>query len=137
MIDCHSKPQFLCGALYGHCEIQHRELLGELLEYTEFTGSRGIEARQFDATHRIADIKKATRLAAFAVNRQRMPDSGLRAEVIQYCAQHVVVVEAVDQPFIKYCIIRHGAVDHSLLQVCGAQSPDLAAERDIMAVMNL
>ena len=82
-------------------QFQHRELLRELVEDPAFSGARRIQAGQFDAAHGVANIEKAARLSALAVDRQRMAHGGLRAEAIQHGAEHLVVIEAVDQRLIQ------------------------------------
>ena len=59
------------------------------------------------------------------------------AKTIQHGAEHFIVVEAIDEGLIERHLIRHGAVHHALVQVGGAQPPDLAGEHDVMAVMHL
>ena len=78
-------------------QLQHRELLGELVEHAEFAGLGRMQAGDLDAAHRIANIQKAARLAALAVDRERMPDRRLHAEAVQHRAEDFVVIEAVDQ----------------------------------------
>ena len=48
-----------------------------------------------------------------------------------------VVIEAVDQGFVERRFVGHGAVHHALVQIGGAQAPDLAGEHDVVAVVHL
>src|SRR5947209_4896108 len=135
VIDGHAEPQFLARGLYHSRQLQHRKLLSELVEYSEFAALRRMQACQFNAAHRITNIKEAACLAAFAVNRNRMPDSRLDAETVQGRAKHLIVIKTVDQRWMQGNFVRNSAIDHALVQVCGAHAPDLAAEGDVMAVM--
>ena len=75
-------------------------------------------------------------MAAFAVHSERMSDGRLHAEAIQHRAENFVVVEAIDQRFVQRHFIGHGSVNHALIQIGGAQSPDLAGEHDVVAVVH-
>src|ERR1700733_8680323 len=66
MIDLDRKPQISGRRLYDLSNFQNRELLGELIEHPAVPPCRGIQACDFDATHRVADIQKSARLAALA-----------------------------------------------------------------------
>ncbi len=57
----------------------------------------GFANGDLNAAHGIADIQEAARLAALAVDRERMADGGLNAEAIERRAEDLVVVEAVDE----------------------------------------
>jgi hypothetical protein len=118
-------------------QFQHLELLGELIEHAALAGLGRIQAGQFDATHGVANIQIAARLSALAVHGQRISHGGLHAEPVQHRAENFVVIEAVDQRLVERHFVGHGAVDHALIQVGGAQPPDPAAEHDVVAVMHL
>ena len=66
-----------------------------------------------------------------------MPRRGLHAETVQHRSENVVVIETVDQRFVQHHFIGHGSVDHALIQIGGAKSPDLAGEHHVVAVMHL
>ena len=61
-----------------------------------------------------------------SVNGERLSDGGLHAEAIEHRAEDVVVIEAIDERLVQSDFVGHGAVDHALIQIGGAQSPDLA-----------
>ena len=84
---------------------------------------RGIQTGNLDAANSVADVEKAARLAAFAIDRQRMAERRLDAEAVEYGAENFVVVEAIDQRFIQRDLVGHGAIDHALIQIGGAQFP--------------
>ena len=99
--------------------------------------SAGCMARNLDATDGVADVQKSARLSSLAVHRQRVADGRFRAEAIQRRAKNFVVIETVNESFIESGFVRHGTVNHTLIQVGRAQSPRLAGEHDVMAVMHL
>ena len=99
-------------------------------------GFRGILAGNFDAAHRVANVEKAAGLSALSVDRERLADGGLHAEAIEHRAEHVVVIEAIDQRFVQLNFIGHGAIHHALIEVGRANAPDFAAEHDVVAVMH-
>ena len=98
--------------------------------------SRGIQTRDLDAAHGVANIQKTARLAALAVNRERMPDGRLNAEAIQHRAKYLVVIEAIDQRLVQRDFIGHGPVNHALVEIGRAQPPSLAGEHDVVAVVH-
>ena len=118
-------------------QLEHGELLRELVEDAELTAFRRVHRREFHAGERIADIEEAARLAAPAVDRQRPAQRGLDAEPIERRPPNAVVVEAGSQPFIQRRFRRVDAVHNALVQVGGAQPPDFAGEHDVVAVVHL
>ena len=66
-----------------------------------------------------------------------MPHGGLRAEAIEHRSEDLIVIEAVDERFIQRHFLGHGSVHHALVEIGGAQPPDLAREHDVVAVMHL
>ena len=54
------------GARVAHQlgELEHRELLGELVEDAELAGLRGMLDAQLHARHGVADVEEAARLSA-------------------------------------------------------------------------
>src|SRR4029077_12959553 len=99
------------------------KLFGELVEHAEFARLGRILHGQGDATNGVADVEKAARLPALSVDGKRMSDGGLHAKTVERGAPHFIVIETVDQPFVEGNLIRHGAVDHALIQVRGPQPP--------------
>ena len=96
-----------------------------------------IQAGDLDAANGIADIQEPARLPALSVYRQRMSRRGLDAEAVQHRSKDVVVIETVDQRFVQHHFVGHGAIHHSLIQIGGAQPPDLAGEHHVVAVVHL
>ena len=85
------------GGLDQVGELEDRELLGELVEDPALARLGRVETGQLDAAHGVADVDVAARLPALAVDRQRVLDRRLHAEAVEHGAEHLVVVEAVDQ----------------------------------------
>ena len=56
-----------------------------------------------------------------------MAHGGLRAEAIEHGAENFVVIETVDEGFIQRHFVGHGSVHHALIEIGGAQPPDLQA----------
>ena len=94
-------PSFFAGGLHHVREIQHRELLRELVVDAALAARGRILAGNFDATHGVANIQKAARLSALAVHRQRLPDGRLHAKAVEHRAKHIVVVKAIDERLIE------------------------------------
>src|SRR3954451_16223853 len=136
-LDLGGDPELLGGVDDEVGELADRELLGELVEDAHLTRFGGVEAGELDAAHGVADVEVPARLAALAVDGQRMADRGLHAETVERGAQDVVVVKAVDQARVALRLIGDGAVDDALVQVGGAQPPDAAGEVDVGRVVNL
>ena len=72
MLDLHLQAHW-CRRPGPVRELQHGKLLGELVEDPALARRGGVQARDLDALHRIANIEKAARLSALAVDGQRMP----------------------------------------------------------------
>src|SRR5262249_20935201 len=92
-----AEAQLSAGDLYLVGEVADRGRLGELVEDAILTALRGVLDRQLDASHGVPDVEEAARLSAAAVDRQRVPDGRLDAEAVQRRAEHLVVVEPVDE----------------------------------------
>ena len=128
VMDLRLQSQLRAGRLHHLRQLQHRELLGELVEDAELARIGRIHAGDFDAANGVANVEEAARLSALAVDGDRMSGRRFNAEAIQRGAEDLVVVEAVDQRFIQRGVVGRRAVDDALIQVGGAQSPSLAAE---------
>src|SRR5271157_988406 len=115
VVHLHFKSCLLPHCLYHLRELQDGELLGELVENAEFALSGGIEAGDLDAAHGVSNVQESSRLSAFSIDRERMAEGGLRAETIQHGAEHFVIVEAIDQSFVKRCIVGHGSIYNALV----------------------
>src|SRR5579863_3198680 len=137
VIDVYHQTQFLAFRLDHARQVQHRKLLGELVENAEFTFGSGIEAGNLDAAHGVANIEEAASLSAFAINGKRGADGGLDAKAIQNRAEDFVIVEAINEGFVHGYFVGHGAVNHTLVEIGSTQAPDLAGEHDVVTVMDL
>ena len=89
------------GALNEAGELEDRELLGELVVDPALARIGRVQAGQLDAADGIADVDVAARLAALPVHRQRMLHGRFDAEPVQDRAEHLVVVEPVDQRLVE------------------------------------
>src|SRR5882724_10613266 len=137
MVNGHVEPQFLAGCFHHSGQLQDRELFRELVEDAKFASLCRMQAGQFYAPHRVADIKKASRLPAATIDGNRMVDSSLHAEAVQRRAKNLIVIKAVDQQRVECDFIGHSPVNNSLVEVGRAQAPDFAAESDVVTVMDL
>src|SRR5207302_8756766 len=93
--------------------------------------------RKPDAGDGVPDVEEAARLAALAVDRERLSYRRLDAETVEHGAPDGVVVEPGGQPRMLGDLVCLAAVDHALVQVGGAQPPDPADELDVVAVVEL
>ena len=100
-----------------------REHLGELVEDAVLAFTRRVLERDLDAAHRVANVEERARLAAAAVDGQRMAERRLHAEAVQHRAEDVVVVVAVGQRRRERGLLGVRSVDDPLVEVGGAQSP--------------
>ena len=92
--------------------------LGHLVEDPHaFAALRRVLDRQLDAADGVLDVDEGARLAAGAVDRQRIADRGLHEEAVEHRAVVAVVVEAVDQPRVDPRLRGLGAPHDALVQV--------------------
>ena len=68
MFDFDLEPRFLANCLYHLRQLQHVKLFGELIENTKFTGLSGIETCDVDATDRVSNVQKPSRLTPFSID---------------------------------------------------------------------
>src|SRR6266849_9277524 len=111
------------------------ELLGELVVNAALSPGCGIVAGNLDAPDRVPDVQETARLAALTVNRERLADGRLHAETIEHRAKDVVVIETIDERFIERRFIRHRSVNDALIQIRGANPPNLAREHHVVAIV--
>src|SRR5580704_18521989 len=97
MIEFDWQAPFSRGRLYQSGDVEHGELLRELIVDAAFSTRRRIHAGDFDTAHRVSDIEEAAGLTTFSIHGERVADCGLRAEAIQDGAEDFVVIEAVDE----------------------------------------
>src|SRR5712692_4570436 len=93
--------------------------------------------RNLDASDRVPNVEETACLTALAVHRERLADGCLHAEAIENRAENVVVIEAIDERFIQRSFVRHRSVYDTLIEVRGANAPDLAGEHHVVAVVHL
>src|SRR5271165_325132 len=110
MVDLDLESHLFAGDLHHLRKLQDSELLGELVEHTELALLGRVEARDLDAAHGVANVKESARLTTLSVNRERITQSGLRAETIQHRPEDFVIIETVDQSFIHLGFVSYGAV---------------------------
>ena len=137
VIDLHRHAKFLCGRFHHPGQIHNGELFGELVINAALAFASGVMTGNLDTPHRVPNIQKAARLPALAIDREWLADGRLHAETIKDRAEHVVIVETIDQRFIECGFVRHRSIDHALIEVRGANAPNLAGEHHIVAVVHL
>src|ERR671914_2930272 len=115
-------------------ELEHGELLRELVEHAELAALRRVAHGQLDALERVADVEEAARLPALAVDGERVPDHGLHAEAVERGAEDLVVVEARAQALVERGLLGLDPVHDALVEVGRAQAPDAAGEVDVVRV---
>src|SRR5437879_5130629 len=89
-----------------------------------------------DTSNGVTDVEEPARLAALPVYRERLADGRLHAETVEDGAEHVVIVEAIDQFFSKRGFVRHGSVNHALIEVRGPNAPNPASKHDVVAIVH-
>src|ERR1044072_4565638 len=118
-------------------EVDHRELLGELVEDAELARLGGVVRRQLDALQGVADVEEAARLPPRSVDGQRGGDHGLQAEAVEHGAEDLVVVEAGNQALVAGGLVGLDPVDDALVEIGRAQAPGAAGEVDVGRVVDL
>src|SRR5260370_4354187 len=137
VIDLDGHAKFFRRGFHHARQLQDRELLGELVVYSAFALGSGIVTRDLDAPDRVPNIQEAARLTALAIDRERLADGGLHAEPIEDRAEHIVIIEAIDECFIERRFRGRRSVNYALIEIRGANSPDLAREHYVVAVVHL
>src|SRR5271169_3804475 len=94
MLDLDLQSQVLSAFLHHVRQFQHVELFRELIEDAEFARPGGVETREFNAADGVSNIKESARLAALAIDRERISQGRLGTEAVQHRAKDLVVVEA-------------------------------------------
>src|SRR5579864_885024 len=136
VINLHGQAEFFAGGHNHYRKVADAELLRELVVDAAFSASGRIFAGNFDAADRVANIEEAPRLAALAVNCERLPDRCLNTESVQDRAEDVVIVETIDERLIHGGFVGHRSVDYTLVEIRSTQTPNFAAEHDVVAVVN-
>src|SRR5208282_6130340 len=98
---------------------------------------RGLLDRDFDTSHRVANIQVTAGLPALAVHCQRMADRCLDTKAVEDRAPDSVVVEPRREPLVERRLVGVDAVHYALVEVGRADSPDFARELDIVRVVDL
>jgi len=81
-------------------------------------------------------MSRNPRFGRFAVDGERVPDSGLDAEAIERSAEDLVVVEAIDEEVVAAGFVGEHAIDDTLVEVGGAQAPDATDELNVVGVVH-
>src|SRR5258708_7590366 len=137
VIDLDGHAKFFRRGFHHARQLHDRELFGELVVYAAFALSGRIVARDLDAPDRVANVEESARLTALAIDRERLADGGLHAEPIEDRAEHIVIIEAIDECFIERRFSGRCSVNYALIEIRGANSPDLAREHYVVAVVHL
>src|ERR1044072_1057958 len=137
VLDLDRVTEVLASPLDQLGQLEHRELLGELIEDAELTGLGGSCGSQLDAVEGVADIEEAARLAPRSIHRQRMADHRLQAKAVEHGAEHLVVIKAGNQALVAGGLVGLGPVDDALVEIGRAQAPGTASEVDVGRVVDL
>jgi len=118
-------------------QVQDGELLRELVVNAALAPGGRVVASKLDAANGVANVEETAGLAALAVHGERLADGGLHAEeTIQDSAEDVVVIETIDERFVERSFFRGGAINDALVEIGGANAPDLAGEHHVVAVVH-
>src|SRR5579883_2797417 len=118
-------------------QLQHGELLGELVEHPELAGRGRILGGEIDTLQRVSDIEVSARLPAPPVNRQWLIDDSLDAETVKRRTEALVVVKAGEQPLVVRGFLGVYAIHHALVEIRRAEAPHATREMDVVAVVHL
>src|SRR5467141_4412602 len=136
VVDLHSDAEFSCGGLYQMRQFQDGKLFRELIVDPALASGCRVVTSDLDATHRVPNVEETACLSALPVNGERLADGRLYAETIKDGAENVVIIEPIDQRLIEPSFVRHRSVNDALIQVRGANAPDLAREHHVVAVVH-
>src|SRR5260370_19626905 len=89
-----------------------------------------------DTSDRVPNVEETARLTALTVYRERLADGRLYAETVENGAEDIVIIEAIDECFIERGFIRRRSVNDTLIEVRGANAPNLAGEHHVVAVVH-
>src|SRR3954469_14514955 len=104
-------------------QLQDRPLLGELVKEPELArAGRGVR-RQLYTAHGVPDVYKTARLAALAINGDRVPARRLSAEAVERRPKDAVVVIAVGEGRVQGRLLGLDVVDDTLVEVGGPKAP--------------
>ena len=137
VLDGDVPAEVLAGLLHPLGQLEHAELLGELVVDAQLAGVGRVGGGQRDALDRVADVEVAACLAALAVDRQRIADDGLDAEPVEGGPEDLVVVEAGRKPGVERRLVGLEAVDDALVEVGRPEAPDPRREVDVVRVVDL
>src|SRR5712664_1017990 len=90
VIDFDAYAELFRRRFHHSSQIEHGELLGELVVNAAFALGCGIVASDLDAPDGVTDVEETACLTALAVDRERLADSSLHAESIQHGPKHIV-----------------------------------------------
>ena len=137
MVDFDVHPQFFPDCFHHLRQFENRELLRELVVHSALAARGRILAGNLDAANRVSNVEKTTHLSALAVHGEWLANGRLHAEAVEHGAEHVILIEPIDEGFVESNFVGHRPVHDALIQIRGANSPDFAREHDVMAVVNL
>src|ERR1019366_4461339 len=137
MVDGDVKPLAIADLLHQVGQIEHAELLGELVEDPVLALCRRALDGDLDAPQRVANIQEAAGLATLAINGKRASQRGLHAIPVQDGAPDAVVIETRGQTVIKLRFVGLQPVHDSLVEVGGTNSPNLTGKHDVVRIVNL
>ena len=112
-------------------------MLGELVEDPKIATVSGIAGGDINAGQSIADIQKAPRLPARAIDRQGQTCHGLDQKAVQHRTENMIIMERGPQLIRQLGLICIDAIDHALVQIRRPHAPNTAGEFDIMGIMHL
>src|SRR5436309_3157970 len=135
VIDLHRHAKFVCGRFHYPGQVENGELFGELVVNPALAFGGRVMTGNLDTSHGVSNVEEAARLPALAVDSERLADGCLHAETVEDGAEHVVIVEAIDQRFVERGFVRHRSVNHALIEVCGSNAPNLAGKHNVVAVV--
>ena len=136
VIDLHRHAKFVCGRFHYPGQVENGELFGELVVNPALAFGGRVMTGNLDTSHGVPNVEEAACLPALAVDSERLADGCLHAETVQDGAEHVVVVESIDQRLIQRGFVRHRSVNHALIEVCGSNAPNLAGKHNVVAVVH-
>lgn len=104
---------------------------------TRYLPSSGVEDGELHAADRVANVQKAPRLSAFAVDREQVSGGGLHAEAVYDRAEDPVEVEAGYESLVGLGLVGPRPIDDALYEVRAPEAPDLARQSYVVRVMHL
>src|ERR1035438_2235720 len=117
MFDGDVEPLAIANLLHQVGQVEHAELLGELVEYPVFALCRWALDGDLNAPQRVANVQKASGLPALAIDGKRASQRRLHTIAIQHRTPNAVVVKTRGQSVIKQRFVCLQTVHNPLIQV--------------------